>query len=183
MKYYNYLLVSIFIFSYACTECEETQLTGETQEWLEYYKNNDFAVFSSNGNYDTLYIQNRYEEDGDYSTNCGDCLCETIVFDFDLNKYSFTLAASHRQKLFFVLIRKNGFSIGPSYYVNDNTFDSDGYYNPFFEEYSYKGSSYDAIVIDCIKCNEVPIKKLVFTKELGILEYIDKEGNVWVKQL
>ena len=186
MRSWN-LVIILFVacLLHSCDNCNNTELTSETKEWMEFYQNNEYSIFSNGNKIDTLFISDFVNDEAERCSNKGDCFCENIAYWLLSNKL-FSNVEARDYNIFSIVLRGSPKLTSNLTSVNFNTEErrqeTISYYNLDLIQFDYKNQSYESLKITCDQCNEVYIKRMVISKDLGILEYEDEFGNVWVKQ-
>ena len=169
----------------ACTECKEsdTKLTNETKEWFDYYQKNEYSVFANNDSIDTLLIINKYPSydlEVDFPVdNCssnGDCFCEIRSYNIKSDKILFNIYGRDNN-IIRITIGESKINI----YIDKKIIESNSCYGGELIKFEYQGLLYETIELKCTD-NQTNIKGIIISKELGVLEYEDQLGNVWVKR-
>ncbi len=196
MKKILILLISIFLFEGCCVfnsrdcGCEpppEEFLIEEPKEWLRSFENGAFQIFQDNdGNLDSLEIeivQTVRCIGGDEC--CSDSEIQRVNLK-SINRFGVRLSIEGLEKNHIAtndLERQENFiKITMNAETEEFYFFGDNSTARIMDDFDWNGESITVLRASCtggLSCSDYKMKKFFISKDLGLLEFEDRSGNIW----
>ncbi|MCX2745314.1 hypothetical protein OO013_15660 [Mangrovivirga sp. M17] len=198
MKRFVFVIILVVFFSSCCDtnqECcgdpPDPQLTPEAKSWLSIYQGKDYFVYENTSNQkDTLWVA--FETDVE---SCGgdECVngCEIERALLKTSEDS-TLAFSIDARLNdLIAINESRFSgndstlIAASLYLqNDYVSSSPDFTNvELVTDYLFQNEKVTILKVTCKndeRCEGFRMQSMIVSKEIGLIEFTDTEGEKWI---